>query len=252
VTNEFIPLVDESAAMTDRIAATTDGNHVLGAHAVASGSNAGAATLSDIDTVLPVNTTPPVGACPIPPAPQPAPGFFKSTFTTDPLPGISAVALPSAATPGTSVQATAITGVVPSSNSAAAFVLYNGTTTTGNSPLLPFYIVPATGKGTVQMLPLLFGATTNAAPVAGAFSTDNFSFYVGTEGLGNYAGYMGTTPADTASVDNDVHIIALTYPAGGPPTAVDSGIISPNLPLATGTGYAPVNLLVQKPKKSTD
>jgi hypothetical protein len=34
--------------------------------------------------------------------------------------------------------------------------------------------------------------------------------------------------------------------------AADSGIISPNLPLAVGTGYAPVNLLVQKPKKSTD
>jgi hypothetical protein len=97
------------------------------------------------------------------------------------------------------------------------------------------------------MLPLLFGATTSSSPVAGVFSTDNFSFYAGTGGA-----YTGGLLTDTTSVDNDVHIFALTYPAGGSPTAVDSGIISPNLPLVNGTGYAPVNLLVQKPKKSTD
>ena len=239
VTNEFIPVVDNSAAITDRIGTTTDGNHVLGAHATA----AGAVTLSDIDTVLPENATPPVGACPIPPAPQPAPGFFKSSYTTDPLPGISALPLPAAVNaPGTTVASTAITGVIPSSNSAAAFVLYNGTTTVGQNPLLPFYAVPATGKGTVTMVPLGSDATTNSSPVAGAFSTDTFSFYAGTEGAAG----------DTTSADNDVHIIALTYPAGSAPTAVDSGVIQPNLPLATGTGYAPVNLLVQKPKKSTD
>jgi hypothetical protein len=243
VSNQFIPLVDEKAVATDRIAATTDGNHILGAHATA---GSGVVTLADIDVVLPENAPTPEGACPIPPAPQPAPGFFQSSFTTYPLPGIDAQ--PLAGNLPYTVATQAITGVVPASNSAAAFVLYNGTTTVGNSPLIPFYLPPRSGTGTVQMLPLGFGATDNSSPVAGVFSTDNFSFYAGTMGLGNY----GLPNADTTSVDNDVHIFALTYPTGGAPMAADSGIISPNLPLAVGTGYAPVNLLVQKPKKSTD
>jgi hypothetical protein len=248
VVNEFIPLADQSAAVTDRLGITTDGNHVLGAHA---DTASGAVTLTDIDIVLPEDSSTPNGVCPT----TISNTYFPSSVTKP----LAAAGIKAAATgynlgyPTSPFLAigptTAITGVIPASNSAAAFVTYNGTTQVGSNPLIPFYLPPASGAGTLQLLPLLFGATTQASPVAGAFSTDNFSFYVGTSG--EPVGTSGT-PADTTSADNDVHIISLTYPTGSAPTAVDSGIITPNLPLFSGTGYAPVNLLVQKPKKATD
>jgi hypothetical protein len=218
VNNQFIPLVDEKAVMTDQIAATTDGKHILGAHAAGTAS-----TLTDIDVILPTNA-----GCPIPPVAQPGPGYFTSTpFTLPPLTGINAAS---------------ITGVEPSSNSAAAFVTYTlptGVTSGGGS--IPLYFPPASGNGTVQLLTLGNGATAAAAPVSGVFSTDNFTFYV------------GTGAADGTSVNNDVHLITMTYPTSGQPTATETpgSEITPQLPLSTGTGFAPVNLIAQYPKKTT-
>jgi hypothetical protein len=217
VDNKFIPLVDEKAAMTDQIAATTDGKHILGAHAISGGTS----TLSDINVTLPT------AGCPIPPAAQPATGYFTSTFTVSPLAGINAGS---------------IAGVVPASNSAAAFVTYtlpNGATTGGGK--IPVYFPPASGSGTVQLLTLGNGATVAAAPVSGVFSTDNFTFYAGTGG------------ADGSSVNNDVHLFTMTYPTSGLPTATETtgSQITPQLPLSTGTGFAPVNLIAQHPKKTT-
>jgi hypothetical protein len=209
VSSQFLPLADQKAVPTDQIAATTNGTHILGAHAAANG----ASTLSDIDVVLPGDK-----ACPavIPP------NYFPSTSTVQPLTGINA---------------SAITGVVPSSNSKVAFVTYTGPAATAPagtfaSGLLPVYFPPATGSGTLQFLPLGNGATAASAPISGIFSTDNFTFYVGTSG------------------DNQVHLIALTYPTGAQPVATETGVLTPNLPLYTGSGYAAVNLVAQRPKKS--
>ena len=85
------------------------------------------------------------------------------------------------------------------------------------------------------------GATAAAAPMSGVFSTDNYTFYV------------GTGAADGTSANNDVHLITMTYPTTGQPTATEAtgSEVTPQLPLATGTGYAPVNLIAQHPKKST-
>jgi hypothetical protein len=219
VINSFIPLADSKAVSTDRIAATTDGKHMIGAHAVV--GVAGASTLSDL------LLGPPVLSCPIPPSGGGAstPVAFTSSVTAYPLPGISAATITGVSTPTQAPMA--ITGVYTSPNSLAAFASY-----TGSGGLLPFYAIPSSGTGTLKMLPLTSGATS--APVSGVFSTDNFSFYAGT------------------TVDNAVHIISLTYPTGGQPTAADSGTITPALPDATGTTTVPVNLLVQRPKKSTN
>ncbi len=228
VDNQFIPLVDEKAAMTDQVAATTDGKHILGAHAISGGIS----TLSDIDVTLPL---PPTNAasltnygCPIPPAAQPTTGYFTSTVNGPlPLAGINAAS---------------ITGVEPASNSTAAFVTYTlptGATSGGGS--IPLYFPPVSGSGTVQLLTLGNGATVAAAPVWGVFSTDNFTFYV------------GTGAADGTSTNNDVHLFTMTYPTSGQPTATEAtgSEITPQLPLSTGTGYAPVNLIAQHPKKTT-
>lgn len=214
VTNTFTPLADEKAVATDQLAATTDGKHILGAHA-----NGAASTLTDLGiTSLSIAT-----ACPQPGTAQVvAPGYFNTTLY--------------APKTLTSINATTITGVEAASNSAAAFVTY-----TGNSGLLPFYLPSASGAGTLSYLTLGNGATTASAPAAGVFSTDNLTFYVGTSG----------GAADTSSVDNDVHLFTLNYPTGGTPTATESSIISPNLPLYSGAaGSAPVNLLAQFPRRT--
>jgi hypothetical protein len=135
----------------------------------------------------------------------------------------------------TGINAASITGVVPASNSKLAFVTYAAPANANGSGLLPLYLPkpsPATGAGTLSFLTLGNGATVASAPTVGVFSTDNLTFYV------------GTSSANGNSVDNDVHIFSINGT-----TATESGILSPKLPFFNGgTGAAPVNLLVQKPK----
>lgn len=198
-TNVFTPLADQAGVPTDRLAFTTDGKHLLGA------TLQGGATLEDIAVKLPTQTV--GGVTTIAPCPQGPinPGFFTDTHTAHALAGISA---------------TAINGVVPASNSAVAFVTYNGTTGT-TSNLLPLY-VPATG--TLSNVTLSGGAT---APVTGVFSTDNHTFYVGTAG------------------DNVVHTVGVNGTA-----ATDTGIINPALAGING-GTATPNLIVIRSRRST-
>ncbi len=231
VDNTFLPLVDDSdtSAPTDQITATTNGTHILGAHAAGTDS-----IFSDIDVTLPDGGA---GACPIPgtTAAQPAPGYFTSSQFTETIPQINAAT---------------ITGVEASSNSYAAFVTYTlaSTATTGGG-VLPLYSVPPTGSGAITPITLGNGATAASAPESGVFSTDNLFFYV------------GTGAADGTSADNDVHILTMTYSSSGVPSATETGILTPELPVCyattsqttetCGSGYAPVNLIAEYPKKPT-
>jgi hypothetical protein len=113
--------------------------------------------------------------------------------------------------------------VLPTSDSSVAFVTY-----TGSGGVLPAYAPAASGPGTTVYIPLSGTAT---APVAGVLSVDNSTLYVGTSG------------------DNLVHLITRS-------TLTDSSTIAPNLVAAPGqTAPAgtpvPVNLIVQKPRKTT-
>jgi hypothetical protein len=166
--NEYFPLADSEATRTDRLAATTDGKHILGAALPTSGP---APILSDIALPAPSQqaldcTTAPLGTA----------VTFSSTYTPHPL---------------TSIAATAITGVDPASNSALAFVTYTGT-----SGELPLY-VPSTGA--VNYVQLSDGAI---APVAGVFSTDNLTFYAGTSGDDqvHLISVTGTTAKESGTV----------------------------------------------------
>jgi hypothetical protein len=122
------------------------------------------------------------------------------------------------------ITASSITGVDPSSNSETAFVTYIGSSAAAGQ--LPLYIP---SSGAVDFVKLS-GAATD--PVAGVFSSDNSFFYAGTAG------------------DDDVHIITMTYPTSGTPTAVDTGTLTPNLVDANGNPAVP-NLIVQRVKKPT-
>ncbi|RZU40673.1 hypothetical protein [Edaphobacter modestus] len=144
--NAYYPLADSITAPTDRLAATNDGLHILGA-TIANGGN-----LTDVAFKpggLPIN------ACPL----TIDPTYFEANRNapnTVPL----------------GVTADQITGVIPASNSSLAFVTYTGTTGNGS---LPAY-TPASGAITQVSLT---GAT---APVAGTISSDDLTLYVGTSG----------------------------------------------------------------------
>jgi hypothetical protein len=151
--NVFYPDTGVAGPMTDRIAATNDGQHILGATA---------ASNSLIDFLIshtdPASPTPepgvPTGACPA------AGSKFNAT------PGAPLVF------PG--VTATAITGIDPTSDSSVAFVTYTGT-----GSVLPYY---APGTGTIANIQLSGSAI---APVAGVVSSDDSTFFVGTSGDNN-------------------------------------------------------------------
>jgi hypothetical protein len=129
----------------------------------------------------------------------------------------------SGALPG--VTATAITGVFPTSDSKTAFVTYTGT-----GGVVPTYTPQATGAGTLGTITLSKALGTPIAPVAGVVSADNLTFYAGTSG------------------DNAVHLI--TKQTDGSYKDVTTPI-APKLPDLNGNLVAP-NLLVQKPRKSTN
>ncbi|MBB5056118.1 hypothetical protein HDF16_000787 [Granulicella aggregans] len=225
VTNTFYPTADSVAALTDRLAATNDGFHILGA-------NAAAATLNDIQVNLA-----PVAATTNGPGSLTASGGITCPTNGNGLTFSSLVA----PIPLTGIVPTAITGVLPTSDSKVAFVTYTGT-----SGLLPFYVPPTFGSGGntsgvaipghYYTIPL---TTPAIAPVGGTISADNTTLYVGTSG------------------DALVHLISTTGctdPAAiGTTTCEDTKTIAPNLPSATGAAgtFAVPNLLVQKPRKTT-
>jgi hypothetical protein len=127
--NNFFPEAYANGPATDRIAATNDGQHILGATAASN-------TL--IDFLLSPGV--PTGACPP----------TGSQFTA--VPG-SPRALPG-------VAATAITGVDPTSDSSIAFVTYTGT-----GGVLPTY---APGTGTLTNIQLSGSAVAPVAGVVSA------------------------------------------------------------------------------------
>jgi hypothetical protein len=151
-TNVFYPQADSSAAITDRIAATNDGLHILGATVTQT------PTLNDLRVEIPSGN--PNG---------------PSVSVTCPLAGtltfsntVSPIALP--------ITATAITGVTPASDSSVAFVTYLGT-----GGVLPAY-KPSTQKvQPVTLLPVT-GSPAPVAPISGVISADNQTFFTGTSG----------------------------------------------------------------------
>jgi hypothetical protein len=155
-TNFFTPLADHKAVVTDRIAATADGKHILGA-SIATG-------ISDLYLNSQVATNQPDGPGSCPTIPNGSAAAFTSTPNTVAFAGV---------TP------TTITGVEPDSNSALAFVTFMGT----SNGKIPYYLTNATSAaGTAGYFTFTNTGTAVTAPVSGVWSTDNLTFYVGTAG----------------------------------------------------------------------
>jgi hypothetical protein len=215
---------DTQPVQSDVLTATTDGSHILSAALLGGGI-----TLNDIAVIIPS------GACPS--------STSGATQTLLPL------AIQHAATPYTqaalTVNATAINQLIASPVSNLAFITYNGTSANAQ---LPFYLPASSGAaGTVGYVTLT-GSSAITAPLAGAFTPDNATFFVSTAG------------------DNKIHYITIpaTPSLATPPT--DTQQISPNLPACTsvsaggndagcafsGTGtIVPATAIVVVPRSTT-
>jgi trimeric autotransporter adhesin len=201
-TNLFYPDAGVLGPQTDRIATTNDGLHVLGATVTPS------PTFTDLSTApqLPDNECPETNSTTGLTKPQ---TFPSSVAFTGPLSGITA---------------TAITGVLPTSDSKIAFITYQG-----SGAVVPTYTPQATGAGTLGSISLSTALGAPIAPVTGVVSADNQTFFAGTTG------------------DNAVHLITKQTDGTYKDTTTP---IAPKLPDVNGNIVAP-NLLVQKPRKAT-
>ncbi len=193
VNNTFDPAADSNAnAVTDRVAATNDGHHILGASAANK-------TLSDLFVTLPT------GPCPASGGLQ-----FNSVANTTPLSAIAPTAI-------TGVFPTSDTGVIPSSTVVPTAV---AVTYIGSGSVLPIYKPSTAGTatpGTLTNVPL---SGTAIAPVAGVWSTDNLTFFTGTSG--DNLVHLVTRPT-TAGLLADTKTISPALPALG------GGIATPDL-----------------------
>jgi hypothetical protein len=225
-----------TGTQTDVLAATTDGQHILGATVTTSGV-LGGVSLTDIGVTVPAGTTgqggvtgPSVAQCP---SSVPSAGVV----TMNPLPTSPTLK----ALLNVNINATAINQVVPSPASNLAFITYTNNGSTGGATL-PYYVP---GSGAVSYVQLS-GASSVTAPLAGAFSPDNSLFFVSTAG------------------DNKVHYISIPTTAGGVPVeSTSTPPISPNLPVCTvatddgckavsgTTGIVPATVITVKPRATT-
>jgi hypothetical protein len=220
--NTFYPPADSASVATDRIAATSDGLHILGATVTTTPD-----FLYDLSVEIPASNPngPSVSiACPMG-AQTTSPGGVTSGIT-----GGLTFSNTVSKVPLSQIAAGSITGVLPTSDSSLVVVTY--TLPTGSAGTLPAYLPAyapaASGPGTLSYIKLSGTAT---APLAGVISGDNTTIYAGTAG------------------DNLVHLINRS-------TLTDSSTLAPGLTAAPGLTVpagspVPVNLLVQKPRKTT-
>jgi trimeric autotransporter adhesin len=237
------PPPDNSVAVqTDVLAATTDGNHILGAS-----TSGNSITLSDIGVSIPAYNC-------LPEAADTTPGAVNTLLA----PGgtLSPLVL---GTTLTEAQVTAIAAqvnqVVPSPASNLAFITYTGSTPGAS---LPYYMPGSGGAAGTQGYVTLSESgcpTTNpassciTAPVAGAFSPDNKLFFVSTAG-DNMIHYI-SIPANLSPTTppTDTQEIAPNLPACTP---VADGGVDPGCTLAAPTtNPVPATIITVKPRSTT-
>jgi len=207
---QFYPQSDSLNLATSVLGATTDGAHMLGASL--SGSSI---TLDDIG--LDISATP---LCPE--ATTGAPPNQVETMT--PLstnPTLNGVVNLAGVTNATAVNQV-VTGTAPTTASTTtaapiAFITYTTPSTATTAAQLPYYLPQASGIGPVGYVKFAdaSSATPPTAPLTGAFSPDNSTFFVSTAG------------------DNEIHFISIptSVSIATPPT--DSQQYSPALPACT-------------------
>src|SRR3984885_9797721 len=164
------------AAVSDHVASTTDGKHIIGA-------SASPAVLTDLSITVPID------ACPSDANGQ------TTGLSFNPPPTINQTSL-------AAYGITNINEVVAATNSQEAFVTYgsSATATPAGGALLPVY-KPSTTAGSPGTLSSVTLSGKAIAPVAGIFSPDNTLFFAGTTGDNQLHVIDTTTLLDTNQID---------------------------------------------------
>jgi hypothetical protein len=164
------------AALSDHLASTTDGKHIIGA-------SANPAVLTDLSITVPIN------ACP-----TDANGNTTG-LAFNPAPVVNQASL-------AAYGINNINEVVAATNSQEAFVTYgtSATTSPAGGALLPVY-KPSTQAGTLGTLSSVTLTGTALAPVSGIFSPDNTIFFAGTSGDNQLHVINTTTLLDTQQIN---------------------------------------------------
>jgi hypothetical protein len=227
----FYPQGDSVPLQTDTLAATTDGQHILGASVAGGGVE-----LSDISVAIPfvASTGAPTGGS-VQPVNLPV-ACPQSGQTLEPL--IIQHPNPPTQLPISGINASAINQIVASPVSNLAFLTYTGSTPAAK---LPYYITGSNGAAGTLNYVTLTGGNTVTAPIAGAFTLDNKLFFVSTAG------------------DDLIHFIDTA-------TFKDTKQINPGLPACTpgsdqdcifnttpapASGIVPTTAIAVKPRAST-
>lgn len=211
------PPNDAVSALTDVLAATTDGQHILGA-----AYTNGGITLSDIGVTVPNGECPPA----------------DSTGTLLPL----TIPFTLNALQTIAVQATGVNEVIASPASNLAFIAYSGSTT---GATLPYYIPSTTpnAAGVLGYVPLVGSSVT--APVAGAFTPDDTLFFVSTAG-DNLIHYISVPKILTDPAHADTLQIAPNLPAC---TRETTNVDCVGVP--AGATVVPATVITVKPRSTT-
>lgn len=214
------PPDDSVAALTQVLASTTDGQHILGAAAVS-----GVTTFSDISVTVPTGPCPEALAGQLQPLSVPYVLNPPQTLSVNATGVNQIVTSPAAVTQGTAATTKNL-----------SFITYNGTTT---GATLPYY-TQAYGAGTPGTVGYvtLNGASVITAPVAGAFSSDGTLFFVSTAG-DNLIHYVNTTTL------TDTQQINVNLPACTPGSDPDCTITTPQ------ASPVPATAIAVKPRATT-
>ncbi len=223
---------------TDTLAATNDGNHILGADL-----NSGTLTLSDIAVKVPFDNC-------LPPDLTANPLNIGSPLQTLPLShsvsqitvGDSQHPVPAVSVNQIATSPAAVATGTGASGHTLSFLTYNGNgTTTGAT--LPYYSQTAGYVNSLGTLGYItFGgsaASSITAPVAGAFSPDNTLFFVSTSG-DNLVHYIDTTTL------TDKQQINPNLPPCVPSS--DPGCLNKTIP---ASGTVPATVVAVKPRATT-
>jgi hypothetical protein len=212
---QFYPQGDSVAVQSDVLAATTDGNHILGASLSGAQIN-----IADIGVSVPTGVN---AQCP---------GAGTNTLTplstNGKLIGTAAI---------NQVVASAVDQVIASPASNLAFITYSGSATGAS---LPYYIPSASGVGKVGYVALA-GSANITAPLTGVFTPDDQLFFVSTAG-DNMIHYI-SVPTLT-----DMQQIAPNLPACTP---VGEGGNDPGCTYSGGASVVPTTVIVVKPRPTT-
>jgi hypothetical protein len=221
----FYPQGDSVPVQTDVLAATSDGQHILGAAEVG-----GEMTFSDIGVGIPN------GGCPAPDAGVLQPLLIPHTVLLNQSPVTAAatainqvVTSPTAVNSGTAGAAYSL-----------SFITYEGSTPGATLPYYKQATGTTTTPGSLGYVTLT-GASAITAPLVGAFSPDDTLFFVSTAG-DNMIHYIDTTKL------TDTQQISPNLPACTPVSAGgnDLGCVY------TGTAtIVPTTVVVVKPRATT-